>query len=344
VVLTHKGTVGRVGRAPADAPHFVCSPQTTFWRSLDYDQLDQAFLFAYLRSPLFAAQLRTRMHETDMAPYVSLTAQRSLSVLMPPIGEQRRIASVLRALDDKIDSNRRLRALLKEVEAIHFSHLRSEATSEQDAPLEDLAATIKRGITPTYSDDGLLVLNQRCVRDNTIAFYSARRHDDKERAVAEDRLLQAGDVLVNSTGVGTLGRVAHVTWLDEPATTDSHVTIIRPLADLIDPEFLAWDLMSRQSEIEALAEGTTGQTELSRKRLAALRVSIPDRAAQESFSSLAVPLREQRAVLEQEDLTLTGLRKDLLPKLISGKIRVPDTHDPEEAIGPAAERLAAATP
>ena len=84
VVLTHKGTVGRIGRVPADAPHFVCSPQTTFWRSLDYDQLDQTFLFAYLRSPLFAAQLRTRMHETDMAPYVSLTAQRSLSVLMPP--------------------------------------------------------------------------------------------------------------------------------------------------------------------------------------------------------------------------------------------------------------------
>ncbi len=120
VLLTHKGTVGRIGRAPSDAPRFLCSPQTTFWRSLDTQQLDQNFLFAYLRSPAFSLQLRARMHESDMAPYVSLTAQRSFSVLLPPIVEQRRIAYVASALDDKLDSNDRVSRLLEDAAATLF--------------------------------------------------------------------------------------------------------------------------------------------------------------------------------------------------------------------------------
>ena len=72
VLLSHKGTVGKVALVPEDAPPFVCSPQTTFWRSRDLAQLDRKYLYAFLRSPEFHAQLATRAGETDMAPYVSL--------------------------------------------------------------------------------------------------------------------------------------------------------------------------------------------------------------------------------------------------------------------------------
>src|SRR5688572_1933342 len=43
ILLSHKGTVGKVAQVPADAPPFVCSPQTTFWRSLDKERLDQQY-------------------------------------------------------------------------------------------------------------------------------------------------------------------------------------------------------------------------------------------------------------------------------------------------------------
>jgi type I restriction enzyme S subunit len=81
----------------------VCSPQTTFWRTRDENRLDRKYLYAFLRSPGFHAQLATRAGETDMAPYVSLTSQRGLSIIFPPIEEQRAIAQILGALDDKID-------------------------------------------------------------------------------------------------------------------------------------------------------------------------------------------------------------------------------------------------
>jgi len=108
ILLSHKGTVGKIALVPADAPPFVCSPQTTFWRTLKPEALDRTYLYAFLRSPGFNAQLATRAGETDMAPYVSLTSQRGLFVAVPPIHIQRGIGRVLGALDDKIELNQRM--------------------------------------------------------------------------------------------------------------------------------------------------------------------------------------------------------------------------------------------
>ena len=113
VLLSHKGTVGKVAMVDACAPPFVCSPQTTFWRTLDQARLDRKYLYAFLRSAGFHAQLATRAGETDMAPYVSLTSQRGLSVTLPPINIQRAIAHILGTLDDKIELNRRMSETLE---------------------------------------------------------------------------------------------------------------------------------------------------------------------------------------------------------------------------------------
>ncbi len=113
IIISHKGTVGKVAISPRDAPSFVCSPQTTFWRSLDEKVLDQEFLYAFIRSPDFRAQLEGRSGETDMAGYVSLTAQRTFWLPIPPIKIQREIVSCISPLDDKIDLNRRMNETLE---------------------------------------------------------------------------------------------------------------------------------------------------------------------------------------------------------------------------------------
>ena len=113
VLFSHKGTVGKLALAPPDAPPFVCSPQTTFWRTLDTDRLDRGFLYAFMRSEGFRRQWFARKGETDMADYVSLTAQRTFTVPLPPIDEQRAIARVVAPLDDKIEANRALNETLE---------------------------------------------------------------------------------------------------------------------------------------------------------------------------------------------------------------------------------------
>jgi type I restriction enzyme, S subunit len=134
--------------------------------------------------------------------------------------------------------------------------------------------------------------------------------------------LRKGDILVNSTGVGTLGRVAQVLSLDAPAIVDSHVTVMRAGVSLTW-NYLGLLVMRRQSEIEGMGEGSTGQTELSRGKLAILKLLVPSALVLQKFDAIALPLRERFSANQVQVQTLATLRDTLLPRLISGQLRLP---------------------
>jgi len=141
VLLSHKGTVGKVALVSDSAPAFVCSPQTTFWRTLNPAVFDRRYLHAFLRSPAFHRQLDTRAGETDMAPYVSLTSQRGLFVTLPPIRIQKAIGIILGALDDKIELNRRMNRTLEAMARaifkswfVDFDPVRAKAAVRREHP------------------------------------------------------------------------------------------------------------------------------------------------------------------------------------------------------------------
>ncbi len=121
-----------------------------------------------------------------------------------------------------------------------------------------------------YLDDGgICVLNQKCIRDHRVSYEPSRRHDARAKKVGSERLIQAGDVLVNSTGTGTLGRVAQLRENPpEPTTVDSHVTIVRPTPGKFYPEFFGYMLVVIEDAIKEAGEGCGGQTELARSVLA----------------------------------------------------------------------------
>ena len=108
VVFTSKGTVGRFASVRDGTERFVYSPQLSFWRSLDASTIDSRWLYYWMTSPEFRIQYSRVKGQTDMADYVSLRDQRRMVITLPPIEEQRAIASVLGALDDKIELNRRM--------------------------------------------------------------------------------------------------------------------------------------------------------------------------------------------------------------------------------------------
>jgi type I restriction enzyme S subunit len=188
--------------------------------------------------------------------------------------------------------------------------------------LSDVTTYLKRGIQPKYLEKGgVLVLNQKCVRDFTVSFDNARRHDNTKKSIS-GRELFIGDVVVNSTGVGTLGRVAQVLFLPETLIVDSHVTILRFKPDLFRLHTFGLSLFNLQSEIESLGEGTTGQTELSRTRLGSVKVIVPPVFVQEKFEKSVGYLRKKIVENNQESISLASVRDTLLPKLMSGEIRV----------------------
>jgi type I restriction enzyme S subunit len=81
--------------------------------------------------------------------------------------------------------------------------------------------------------------------------------------------------LINSTGVGTLGRVAQLKRVEEPITYDSHITLLRPDPTKINLEYFGYAIGFKQNEIELLGEGSTGQTELKRELLTEIEIPVP---------------------------------------------------------------------
>ena len=78
-----------------------------------------------------------------------------------------------------------------------------------EATLGELTEYVARGITPKYSEsNGLIVLNQKCIRDYKVNLELSRIHDINKKNVSEEKRLKKYDVLINSTGIGTAGRVA----------------------------------------------------------------------------------------------------------------------------------------
>ena len=74
---------------------------------------------------------------------------------------------------------------------------------------------IARGISPSYDNDGVIVLNQKCIRNQTISFSESRFTNIAKKKIADEKYVQNYDVLINSTGVGTLGRVAQIKNISE---------------------------------------------------------------------------------------------------------------------------------
>ena len=187
--------------------------------------------------------------------------------------------------------------------------------------LNSVTSYLSRGISPVYSELGIRVINQKCIRDGKIDFSLARRHDSSQKAV-ESRILNPGDILVNSTGVGTLGRISQLLVLDEPTVVDSHVTVVRANNERTSSNYLGLALFDRQNEIETLGEGSTGQTELSRIRFGELSFLLPPQLILAQFDSQTITLRKHSSIIDRHNIFLANIRDALLPKLISGELKV----------------------
>ncbi|MDC1234842.1 restriction endonuclease subunit S [Flavobacteriaceae bacterium] len=170
--------------------------------------------------------------------------------------------------------------------------------------LSEVTNYLRRGITPKYCEnESIFIINQRCIRDNKVTLLNARFHDLSLKDVGDEKRLKFGDILICSTGVGTLGRVAQYKLNNTLATVDSHVTIVRP-NDNICKLFLGLLLSGKEREIEFLAEGTTGQTELPRTSLGLLPINLPPLSEQKAIAKVLTAFDDKIELLQAQNKTL----------------------------------------
>ncbi|MBN2124314.1 MAG: hypothetical protein JW821_08470 [Deltaproteobacteria bacterium] len=176
------------------------------------------------------------------------------------------------------------------------------------APLGSQLNFCQRGKQPHYSDKGLPVINSKHVQNNKVVF------EDNRLAIlnnGNDPQIRYGDILLNGTGRGTLGRAAPY-LIENPAIPDNHVTILRSLA--LDPAYLSFYLNSQagQLQVEMHQRGTSGQLELYPFDIRKFLVWV----APESFQKEIRKLYNQSAESERRSKELLQQAKARVEQLI----------------------------
>lgn len=263
---------------------------------------------------------------------------RRTPIPFPPLEKQQKIASILSAYDDLIENNQKRIKLLDEaarnVYVEWFVNFRFPGHEKVEIiyglperwgrrVLGQVVSYIGRGVSPKYVEtNGIVVLNQKCIRNESISFTHSRL-TSLHTKVPPEKLLQEFDVLINSTGTGTLGRVAQIVDTSSQITVDTHITIVRANNEIISPIFLGYCIRHQQPFITGLGKGATNQIELSRSDLSDLvQIVIPDWHLQKAFEALVKPLLKQKSLLIKEINILKEARDILLPRLMNRTIEV----------------------
>ena len=208
--------------------------------------------------------------------------------------------------------------------------------------LEDITIYISRGKSPVYSETKKYpVVAQKCNQWSGFSLEKAKFVDPKTvDKYAEERLLQNGDLLWNSTGLGTLGRMAiydssanEYGW----AVADSHVTVIRTKTDFCFFKFLYYYFASPEVQrvIEDKSDGSTKQKELAQETVRKYEIPLPPLAEQhrivdriEEILPFVAEYGEAYDEASKMDAELPDkLKKSILQEAIQGKLGTQNPSD-----------------
>jgi type I restriction enzyme S subunit len=333
VLLTSRGTLG-VPYLVKDTDRFHFADGNLTWFR-NFRQLDSQYLKYYFLSPSGKAELTKCVIGSSQAAY-TIASLKKVEISLPPLSVQRRIAGILSAYDELIENNQRRIKILEEMARslyrewfVNFRFPGHEKIPLVDSPLgpipkgwevkslEALTLFLNRGLSPKYNDRGdSIVINQKCIRDHRLNLELARL---QEKPIPQEKLVRFGDVLINSTGVGTLGRVAQVYEALNECTVDSHVTIVRPHSN-VHIDFFGLCLLNEQETFERSGVGATGQTELSRTAVGQVKIRVPPETLQSQFGKLVGPMRSLAITLTKQIHNLRRTRDLLLPRLLAGEL------------------------
>ncbi|MDT0200374.1 restriction endonuclease subunit S [Nocardioides sp. AE5] len=319
IVLTVKGTVGRVAIMPPDGSTFAYSPQLCFFRPTAGGSLKPRYLYYWLKSEEFWKQVRPLKAQTDMADFLSLGDLNSLTVLVPPARKQQAIAEVLGAFDDKIAANDRIaKAAIELARWIYRQNTMQFPESRLSSVLLP-----RLGGTPKRSDEslwggGIPWASARDVTGAPHGIILSTSESITEVAGRAKRLtpLPAGSVVL--TARGTVGEVAR---LGVAAAINQSCYGFVP--DRIPGTSLFFAVENIAAQVRSMAHGSVFDTITMRTFD---HVSVPDLSDRDWFlledRIAGLVARGEYAVAESSLLART--RDELLPLLMSGKIRVKD--------------------
>ena len=297
--------------------------------------LDPRFLRFLVGSPPFAAYVKA-VHTGTSIPHISGSQIKQFQICLPPLREQQAIACILGALDDKIELNRRrcktLEAMARAIFQswfVDFDPVQAKAAGRTPAGLSPALAAL----FPDRFEDSPLGPIPAGWRVGTLGEVAEIRGG--KQLPTEECLQNARYVVFGANGIMgystqsthngfviAFGRVGaycgSVHWSLDGAWINNNASSVRPFK---------WPAFVLQSMLEVdFTTMRTGSAQpfIPNSSLAAASIVLPEPKVADAYEVVAFPMRHKQASLRTESRTLAALRDALLPKLISGELRVPD--------------------
>lgn len=241
---------------------------------------------------------------------------------LPPLTEQKRIADILSAIDDKIELNRRINANLEQQAQALYKSWFGEISS--NITLQEITLNITDGVHNTVKDDcsgEYLLLSCKNIVGGHLVIGPHERRINKETfdKLRKRTRLSEGDILVST--VGTVGEI--VILLDPPANVEFQrsVGIIKPNISKASPYYIYCALKDKQEALKHTAHGAVQQC-IFIGDLKNFEIPYSYSKKLIEFDTIVSPMFNQLTINHRESNYLAQLRDTLLPKLMSGEIKV----------------------
>ena len=339
LLLTSVGTLGSVYVVkPGDRFYFKDGNLTWFRH---FKELDSQFLYYWIGSPQGKAELQKCTIGSSQSAF-TIVLLKSMEIELPPLSIQRRIAGVLSAYDELIEtSQRRIKILESMARALYrewFVHFRfpgHESVARVPSPLGEIpqgwevrtlaqlctrmesGGTPKRS-NPEYWEGGEIDWYKTGELRDGYLLGSQEQITVRGQRESTARLFEPGTVLMAIYGSPTVGRMGILT---SHASCNQAALGLVANKTLICQTYLYFVLFSLRDHFNSLAQGAAQQN-ISKEKVASALAVMPTRDILESFDRNVEPIFAQIQTLQRQLENLRHTRDLLLPRLLSGQVKI----------------------
>lgn len=317
IVLTTRGTVGNVGFYGDDVPYLNMRINSGMVIIRPGEDFDTMFLYLYLRSCYFRAQI-TQFQSGSAQPQLPISTLQKMKVIKPDIAAQRRIASILSSLDRKIELNNKINADLEEMAQAIFKNWLSECSD--DVTIGELSLNITN-YEKTDAEEVVLINSS----DVTEGYFDHHNYSPNKNLKGHfKKRFQKGDILYSQVRP----RNRHWAYCNFDANdylASTQLMVIRNNPSLITSILLyqyiisdnVWKEFTLKTETRSGTFPQGNYEDLS-------QIRVPYNSDVEGISNQLETLYAKMFILEKENSRLSLLRDTLLPRLMSGELEIPE--------------------
>ncbi len=336
IVITHRGTLGQVGLIPFGKFDRYVISQSGMKVTVNPEFLDSNFILYFFKSNI--GQNELLQHESQVGvPSISnpLTSLKSVWLNLPPVEEQKAIASVLSSLDDKIDLlHRQNETLEATAETLFRQWFVEEAGEDWEVKLLSDVAIVQNGFAFSskdyveYQEGYLEVFKMGHIKPGGGLRFSPKANYVPRSEKLERWILQQDDIVMAMTDMkDSMGILGHPAMIDVSNKYVLNQRVARIYLEnsnnLITNYFLYLQLNTEDAIAFLQSKANSGvQVNLSTEAIKSLSLIIPPKEVQNQALESIEPIFQKILLNRKSIKVLETLRDTLLPKLMSGEVRV----------------------